>query len=271
MKAAVILSTYNSPDWLEKVLWGYSTQSVKDFRIVVADDGSDRRTADRIDFMREQTGLDISHVWHEDEGFRKTRILNLAIREAVEPYLIFSDGDCIPRSDFVRTHLGRATPGHFLSGGYFKLPLDISERLQQDDIISGRAFDWNWLRAQGHPATWKSLKLRLGRRGAALLNTLTPTGSTWNGHNASAYRQDILDVNGFDEEMAYGGEDRELGERMMNNGLRGVQIRYSAICIHLEHARGYVNEAALSKNAAIRRETKQLKRVWTDRGIIRAS
>ena len=40
MRLAVILSTYNVPDWLEKRSWGYSNQSHRNFELLVADDGS---------------------------------------------------------------------------------------------------------------------------------------------------------------------------------------------------------------------------------------
>ncbi len=83
----------------------------------------------------------------------------------------------------------------------------------------------------------------------------------------SGWKTDILDVNGYDERMKYGALDRELGERLMNNGIKGKQIRYSAVCIHLDHSRGYKNERDLKFNAEIRRNTKKDKRVWTDAGI----
>jgi hypothetical protein len=67
--------------------------------------------------------------------------------------------------------------------------------------------------------------------------------------------------------MRYGGEDREMGERMMNKGIIGKQVRYSAICLHLDHPRGYVNEADLEMNNDIRKITKKKKITWTDFGI----
>src|SRR5690606_11434645 len=93
MRVSVILSTYNQPAWLELVLWGYSVQTHRDFEIVIADDGSTQATAEMLERMRVATGLDIKHVWHEDEGFRKCRILNLALVQATGDYTIFSDGD----------------------------------------------------------------------------------------------------------------------------------------------------------------------------------
>ncbi|MDX5328696.1 MAG: glycosyltransferase, partial [Marinobacter sp.] len=75
----MIISTYNSPEWLEKVLWGYSAQTHKDFEIIIADDGSKDETRQLIDRMRDETGLTITHVWQEDDGFQKCRILNKAV------------------------------------------------------------------------------------------------------------------------------------------------------------------------------------------------
>jgi hypothetical protein len=104
---------------------------------------------------------------------------------------------------------------------------------------------------------------------ARVLNVITPTKATWNGHNSSGWKSDILRVNGFDERMEYGGEDREMGERLMNAGLRARQIRYSAVCVHLDHSRGYRSEEALRKNQAIRRNTLERRLTWTEHGIIK--
>ena len=100
MNLSVIISTYNSPQWLEKVLWGYSVQTHHRFELIIADDGSTAETRELVDRMRADTGLTIKHVWQEDDGFRKCRILNKAVLEADADYLVFTDGDCIPRNDF---------------------------------------------------------------------------------------------------------------------------------------------------------------------------
>ena len=134
MRLSVIISTYNSPDWLEKVLWGYSAQSHRNFELLVADDGSTDETRRSIDTLRGQTGMTIRHIWHEDRGFRKCTILNRAIESAAADYLVFSDGDCIPRCDFLQTHARQARLGCFLSGGLFRLPIDVSRRINKDDI-----------------------------------------------------------------------------------------------------------------------------------------
>ncbi len=268
MQATVIFTTYNQVDWLRKTLWGFACQTHAAFDIVVADDGSTEETRACIETLREQTGLQIKHVWQRDDGFRKTRILNKAILAAPADYLIFTDGDCIPRRDFVATHVALAEPGHFLSGGYFKLPMSASETITQEDIESGQAFDVSWLKTHGLRVPWhKRWKLTATATTAHWLNKITPTRPSWNGHNASGWKADLMAANGFDERMQYGGEDRELGERLINAGIKPKQIRYSAICVHLDHPRGYVNAEARAVNDRIRAETASGRRTRTAFGL----
>lgn len=267
MKASVIMSTYNSVEWLEKVLWGFSEQTFTDFEIVIADDGSKSETKEKIDILRKVIKIPIVHVWQEDKGFQKSQILNKAIVASNSDYLIFTDGDCIPRKDFVATHLENREEGYFLSGGYFMLPMDISKLISKKDIVEQKCFDLKWLLSKGLKKSFKNNKLVAKGFMARFLNFITPTKATWNGHNASGWKKDLVAINGFNQEMQYGGQDRELGERLFNLGIKSKQIRYSAICIHLDHARGYVNEATWKKNYAIRENTVKNKVIKTPIGI----
>lgn len=269
MKVSVIFSTYNSPDWMEKVLWGFCYQTYKNFEIIIADDGSGQETKDRIDHFCQESGMQVKHVWQEDEGFQKTRILNKALQQCDGEYILFTDGDCIPRNDFIDIHVQNAEKGYFLSGGYFKLPMSTSEAIKKEHIKSGDAFNPDWLIKHGLKKTHKLMKLTATGWKEKALNRLTPTKATWNGHNASGWKEDIISANGFDERMQYGGEDRELGERMFNKGIKSKQIRYSAICIHLDHARGYVKPEMIKKNRAIRKNTKQKCLTRTAYGIVK--
>lgn len=266
-QASVIISTYNQPEWLGLVLHSYSIQSVTDFEIIVADDGSDNRTKQLIEQFSSETDLNVIHVWQEDDGFQKTKILNKAIMASNSDYLIFTDGDCIARKDFVATHLELRLNNRALSGGYFKLTESISALMNKGIISQQQCFDKKWLLEQGQPKSFKLNKLTKSKIKAQFLNTLTPTKATFDGMNVSCYKADILAVNGFDERMQYGAEDREVGERMMHNGVKFLQVRYSTICVHLYHERPYKNEGVLEKNNAIRNETKKNKSRFTKFGI----
>ncbi len=267
MRVSVIVATYRQPAWLEKSLVGYGAQTHADFELVVADDGSGPETAEVVRRAEAGSGLRLRHVWHEDRGHRKSEILNRAILASSGEYLIFSDGDCIPRADFVAAHLALAEPGRFLSGGMLRLPRSLSERVSAEDIRSGRAFRLGWLRRQGWRPGRRRLRLLRNRRAAAILDALTPTRPTWNGHNASTWRSAILEVNGFDGDMGYGGQDRAFGERLENLGLRGKQIRHRAPCLHLEHDRPYATRGSVQANRRMRARIRRRGEVRARRGL----
>ena len=267
MKLSIIISTYNSEEWLHKVLLGYTIQNENDFEIIVADDGSTDKTKVVVDSFKDKFMYPILHVWHEDKGFRKCRILNSAILKSNSDYLLFTDGDCIPRKDFVSHHLKQKELGYFLSGGYFKLPMSISKSISDEDILAQKCFNSSWLKKQGLKLNFKVTKLVHNRYFAAFMNWVTPTKRSWNGHNSSGYKSDILAINGFNELLDYGGEDREMGERLFNLGLFSKQIRYSAICVHLDHPRSYVNQEKVAYNLEVRKFNKKNKVTRIETGI----
>jgi glycosyltransferase involved in cell wall biosynthesis len=263
----VVVSTYNNPAWLEIVLWGYECQSVRDFEIIIADDGSTEATLHLIKQFQDHSSLKIKHVWQEDRGFRKNRILNAAIQAADSEYLIFTDQDCIPRRDFIETHVRHAEKGYFLSAGYFKLPLSISQELTRENILNQSAFDLAWLKNKGLSYSFKCTKLVRNPLYTKLMNFITPAKATWNGCNSSGWKTDFLAINGFNEKMEYGGEDREFGERLHNYGIQSKQIRYSAICIHLDHQRPYKSVDTMQKNKDIRKQIRKERQIKTPNGI----
>lgn len=267
VEISIILSTYNALEWLKKSLAGYEVQTFKNFEIIIADDGSSDEIKFEIAKYIKDSKMKILHVWHEDKGFRKTIILNKALLSCKGDYIIVSDGDCIPRKDFVQVHNSLKEQGCFLSGGYFKLPMDISYEISIEDILNQNCFNIEWLKEKWLKWSFKNSKLTSTGIKSTLLNKFTPTNSSWNGHNSSGWKNDIFKVNGFDERMQYGGEDRELGDRLHNTGIKSKQIRYSAICVHLEHSRSYVNKEALEINEEIRRITKKNRLVLTMFGI----
>jgi glycosyltransferase involved in cell wall biosynthesis len=265
----VVFTTYNRPHDLERVLAGYARQSWRQFEIVIADDGSGDKTRECIVRARDAWDLDIRHVWHEDVGFRKCLILNRAIVETRADYLIFTDGDCIPHPEFVAGHVALARPGHFISGGCVRLGEIATQSIGAEDVLAGRVFDARWLQQRGEsPLNLRKLALS-AEPWRGVMNSITTTRPTWNGHNSSTWREEVLAVNGFDERLGYGGLDREFGERLERCGMKGVQARYSLICLHLDHPRPYRATEIMNANLRIRRDNARRNVRRTAHGLAR--
>lgn len=267
LKISVVVSTYNAEEWLEKVLIGYSNQTYKDFELIVADDGSRVSTKELIDSYAKNYPVPLRHLWHEDLGYRRQEILNVAIVEASHEYILMTDGDCIPRTDFVEVHANEAEKGRFLSGGYCKLPMKTSKAITREDILTQRCFDVKWLNKIEKLDFSNTLKLGSDGIIAKFLDLISPTTPSFNNCNSSGFKEDMIAINGYDERMKYGGPDREFGERLENYGVKGKQIRHKAIVLHLDHARGYKTPESLAANLAIRKEVRNKKIKWTPFGI----
>lgn len=250
---SVIVSTYDRPAFLEKVLRGYAVQSDRDFELVIADDGSGDATADLISRTRAATGMPIVHVWHQHDGFRKSLILNRAIVASSAEYLLFTDGDCIPREDLIATHRRLARRNRYVAGGYLKLPQAVCDAITLADIDTYRVSNLAWLRSKGWKPGRRALRLSRSPRLASLFDIVTPTAADFHGNNASVWRDALYEVNGFESEMGYGGLDQALGYRLQNSGVRGYQARHRAVTMHLHHDRPYRDPDVIRKNREIKR------------------
>ena len=119
------------------------------------------------------------HVWHEDKGFRKTKILNKAISESSGDYLLFTDGDCIANSNLIDTHFKQRSTNSYLSGSYYKLDAQTSEKIDKGLIKD--LFNRETLKQLGHKLRYKSIKFLAPLPVRTFLDKITTTKPTWNG------------------------------------------------------------------------------------------
>src|SRR5205823_4196173 len=110
------VTTYNREDALAAVLRSLAGQKDRHFEVVIADDGSAPGTAALVERHKAHVGVSLTHVWHEHRGFRAGEIRNRAVRASRGDYVVFLDGDCLTRSDFVAIHRRLAEPGWFVTG-----------------------------------------------------------------------------------------------------------------------------------------------------------
>ena len=272
MALSVIVSTYESPDSLLRLLYSLAYQTYRDFEVLIADDGSGEKTAEAIRRGERETGLTIRHFWHADQGFRKNTILNRAVLASHNEYLVFLDGDCVARADLIETHATRARPRQVLAcGSQIDLPPQVHSYLTRATIAAGKPFDPAWLARHGvawpAPFSDKRFRLRCCRPLSTVLDAMLPWPGGFVGCNSSAWKSDILKVNGFDESITYGVDDKDLAIRLINDGVQARRLKYSLVYLHLDHPRAYADAAAIERNLMLIRRRKEEGVVWVDSGI----
>jgi len=228
-KVTVIITTYNKPHYLERVIDGYLHQTTAPDEIVVADDGSTEETARLVEKMRSESGFDIRHVWHEDKGFRAAAIRNKAVAGSTGDYLILCDDDSIPDRCLVEDHLKYAEKGFFIQGHRVMLGPEISTSFTRADTGFGRLATAALRRQAGNITNALRLpapRIKRSRSARGIRSC-----------NMSFSREDFVAVNGFDEEYeGWGREDSDLAERFFKYGLKRKDIKFRAVCYHLYHA-----------------------------------
>lgn len=234
-RAAVIVTTYQRPRALDRVLAALARQSEPPAEIVIADDGSTTETADLIHAWQARSAVPIHHVWQEDQGFRAAAARNRAVAASTASYLIFLDGDCLVFSDFIARHRQLAQAGRLVMGSRILCSPELTE-----DIEAGRSDPLAW----GVADWWRA-------RSSGGVNRLFPLlrlpGRAWRGRrplrwqgvrtfNLAVWRSDFVRVNGFDESFqGWGHEDADLAVRLMHAGVRRLDGQFALPVLHLWH------------------------------------
>ena len=228
MTISIIVTTYNRPDALKKVLDGLLNQTHLPDEIIIADDGSGDETKQVLIPYLKHKNLQVIHVWQEDKGFRLAEIRNKAILESGSEYLVFLDGDCIPDKYFVEDHLNLAQKGCFFQGKRVIVSQKVSPGFTFRDansilcllkyLVSGISNSHHIIRIPFFPS-YTTSKLS-GVRGC----------------NMGFFKTDLLSVNGFNQEFkGWGREDSEIVIRMYKYGIKRKENSFRAICYHLWH------------------------------------
>jgi GT2 family glycosyltransferase len=238
MKISVIVTTYNRPDALAKVLVALYEQTRPPDEILVADDGSTESTRQCVEELRQQSSVSTIHVWQPDEGFRLAKIRNEALRVCSGDYVIFLDGDCIPDLHFVEDHDHLSDQGFFGQGKRILVDRAWSTAFTHRNI-AGHRFRLFFSRHLGN----RHHLVRL-RWLPPLVNTKL-SGTRF--CNVAIFRSDLYAVNGFNEAFqGWGREDSEMVVRLYKYGLKRKEHPFAAVCFHLWHPEN--NRTQLSIN-----------------------
>ena len=229
-RVSVVLSTFDQPNALGFALTGYRRQTFRDFEVVVADDGSDEVTRAVVEEFRRAGDFPVKHVWQENRGFRKARIVNRGVLASEGRILVLTDGDCIPHSRFLEVHAGHCGENAFCTGGHVMLPADYCRDLDREKVRSGdyetrmtSADRWHF-----RITHWKNLV------GIWMGNLRKPKVY---GRNISVDREAFGAVNGYDNGFdGFGKEDSDLRNRLRRSGVRPVSLWGRAWVYHVDDA-----------------------------------
>ncbi len=253
---SLIIAVYNKAENLRLVLAALERQSWTHFEVLIADDGSGPEVRQVVDEARARAAFPITHLWHEDRGWRKNMMLNNAIRAATTEYLVFIDGDCLPSRHFLFDHWNQRAAGRVLLGRRVETSERWSRELTLEGVRSGafERFGWKefWEMLRG-----KSLRVEDGVRipSTFLRRILLRTAQGMLGANFSAWKQNLVAINGFDEQYDGPGcgEDSDVQYRLSLIGVRGKSLRNLAVEYHIWHPRTVVSDASWDRFEAVRK------------------
>ncbi|MFA7288150.1 MAG: glycosyltransferase [Melioribacteraceae bacterium] len=238
IKTSLIIAVYNNKKYLELVFAGLERQTFKDFEVIIADDGSNCSVIDFINEYKLTSPMTIKHVWHEDKGFRKNKILNEAIRKSETEQIIIIDGDCVPHKEFIKEHYLSRIEGFCFTGRRINLSEKFTSLLTPTNVGNG-FIEKNLPRLFIDAVFGKSNYVEKGIyiKSYFLRALLNKKKRGLLGCNFSLMKSNLLDINGFDEryEAPSIGEDSDIQFRLELNGIRIESLNHIAVQYHLYH------------------------------------
>ena len=257
ISTTLLISTYNWPEALNLVLKSVLQQTVMPDEVIIADDGSDERTRKVIDGYRSDFSVDLKHIWHEDKGFRKSKILNRAVAAATAEYIIQVDGDCFLHSRFIEDHIENANRDRYLYGTRVRIKESVVPEVLSSEQIKMHFFK------QGLKKRPRNIRIPVI---SALFQVQSQISPKFRGCNTSFWREDFIAVNGYNEDLeGWGREDSELMLRMHHLGVKAKRLKFNGIVYHLDHHEKPRDR--FDENDRIQNETIEQRAVQCSNGI----
>ena len=258
ISVALLITTYNSPKFLDLVLRSILQQTIMPDEIVIGDDGSKEDTRELIDSYREKFNCPIKHVWQEDDGFQRCRILNKAIAEVSSDYILQLDGDVMIHPQFIEDHLSVVAPKQFVCGNRcFVLKSKTKRLIENPSNIKLNPFNIKkrkrFYRIPTLSPLFKNKRSQTSRKGNV-------------GCHMAYWREDMIAINGYNEDfVGWGYEDIEMVERLMNSGVKKRTLLLMALQYHLWHPKS--SRAFSEKNKKMYYDCKNNKLTHCPTGI----
>lgn len=241
MRVSVIVPTYKDDVALKLILDAFKYQTYKDFEVIVAEDNNSKETKEMLDNY--DADYVIKHFSHEDKGNRKPVAVNNSIKMSEGEYIIFIDGDTIPYSTFVESHVELSSPYIGLCGRRVNLGDKVSKDLR-DRKITAFEIEKNFMSLRKYILGDNSRHYEQGFyfKPNSIINKILSLFDK-NTHivasNFSCYKARLLEVNGIDAGLPYAPsrDDTDLEWRLKVIGVEMKSCKFCANLLHLNHSR----------------------------------
>lgn len=253
----LIISAYNNASSVKQIISLIQGGTARPSSIHITDDGSNSQNRKIIENHLNRIEIPSFYHWHNDRGFRKSKILNQGILNCKSECIVFLDGDCLPHRHFISDHLKLAEEGYFIQGRRcFVRESEVSNLLNKQTtlrrlILSGKV-----------SGLLKSIRLPrpIVRKNNQMHGLL--------GCNLGVWRKDLISINGFDEDyVGWGREDSDLGARLYNIGLLRKIVHGRALVYHLNHPEN--DRSELSQNDQRLKDTILNKKIRCNNGLLK--
>ena len=272
LKVSLIIAVYKDIEALDLIFQALKNQTYKNFEVIVVEDNN----SDEMKyFLASVEGLDIKHTFHEDLGIRKTRSINNGILVSEGEYLIFIDGDCIPYSTFIESHVRLAEPGYVVSGRRVNLGPAYSEKLRNKSLSPAQLEKSYLLRYPliAIDAIEKHAEAGIRFSPDSLYYKLVIKNKKKNvgllGCNYSCFKKDMLSINGYDEGYPESslGDDTDLEWRFKGFGLKIKSAKNIANQFHLYHKRTSRGDEGLARDMKKMIANQENQRFYCELGV----
>jgi len=265
LESSIIVSVYTDHVALGLIFESLKQQTSTSFEIIISEDGEYDEIKKCVDTFN--SDINVQHLTQKDSGFRKNIALNRAINASSTNHLIFIDGDCVLHPDFISAHQIYMKSGYACTGRRLELGENFSNglRTRKADLkkITNRfSYFRNMLTLQ----RGKAKNIESGIYSKILFRLTRNRPINLLGCNFSCNKQDLIKINGFNEDyLAAGiGEDSDIDWRLKALGVEIKNVKFSAIQYHLFHPRQYT---ASEKNKIIYDTTKEKNQYVCKNGI----
>ncbi|WP_158265633.1 glycosyltransferase [Blastopirellula marina] len=231
-EVSIVVTTFERPNHLRNCLRSLENQDYNPrcYEVIVADDGSRGSETEGCvaEFATHWPGRTL-FLTQPKKGFRLATCRNKAAAVSSGRIVIFLDGDCVVPPQFVRAMVDELRPRTVVAGDCYRLTQEATESIDLPRIDT-----WDIEQVISHKESKRLRRKAFRARIYSLLSV--PMRPRLTGCAFACHREDLLSVNGFDENfVGWGFEDRDIQRRFLLNGIRTRTVLHRVKAIHLWH------------------------------------